>query len=176
MISFIVPTVGRASLEATLASITCLPGDEVLVIGEVASVSDPRARLLRCRRGDDWGAKERTLGIAAARGSYLAFMDDDDIYLPGARDAMERAIRAAHGRPTLFRMRYPSGRMLWSEPALRCGNVSTQMMLIPNDPARLGRWSQRREGDFDFLASSGWSESEFVFDPEVVALMGRDDG
>lgn len=176
MISFIVPTVGRESLTATLNSIELRDEDEIIVVGAVHDGDfGEQVHFIHCGLGHDWGAKERTLGIQRARGSHLAFIDDDDTYLPGARDAMERALRAAAGRPTLFRMRYPNGKILWHDPVLRCGNVSTQMVLVPNNPLRLGTWSGRREGDFDFLSSMHWSEDEIVFDPEIIALLGHDD-
>jgi glycosyltransferase involved in cell wall biosynthesis len=174
-ISFIVPTIGRASLADTLASIETDPGDEILVVGDCFRhpPTDPRPRYIPCMAGEDWGCKERTLGIGLARGDYLAFIDDDDVYRTGARAAMREAMRETPDRPVLFRMTYPDGRILWHYPLLRCGNVSTQMVLIPNDPARLGRWTARREGDFDFLASMQWPPDEIAWRYEVIACLGR---
>ena len=152
VISFIVPTIGRPSLARTLASIELHAGDEILVIGPAAA-DDPRATFLPCAPAGDWGSTERMIGMAAATQPYLAFMDDDDVYAPGARFAMARAIARTPNRPVLFRLQYPDGRQLWDDAALRVGNVSTQMILIPNDPKRLGTWrTNRRESDFDFLA------------------------
>ncbi len=168
MITFIVPTIGRASLRQTLASIELWAGDELIVIGP-AAVRDPRAVHLPCEPAGDWGATERTLGIAAATQPYLAFMDDDDVYAPGARALMAQAIRRTPDRPVLFRLQYPDGHRLWIDPALRVGNVSTQMMLIPNDPTRLGDWrGHRRESDYDFLVSSRWGAAEYVWQTDVI--------
>lgn len=176
MISFIVPTIGRESLSATLASIETWPGDEILVIGVASPHTDERARYITCERGHDWGCRERTIGISYAKGQYLAFLDDDDLYLPGARQSMQRAIQMAQGRPTLCRMVYPNGCVLWRDPVLRCGNVSTQMMLIPNEPAYLGQWSTRREGDYDFLTSMAWPPASIQWWPEIIARLGHNDG
>lgn len=175
-VSFIVPTIGRHSLAQTLASIDCWPGDEILVIGAAYAQDDARVRYLPCVRGHDWGATERTHGIRAAQGDYLAFIDDDDVYTPGARGQMAWTMAETPDRPALFRVAYPSGAQLWAEPSLRCGNVSTQMILIPNDPERIGRWSTRREGDYDFLTSMAWTEAAIVWRPEVIAQMGHNDG
>lgn len=173
MISFIVPTIGRLSLMQTLRSIQTLPGDEILVAGKIYPTGDTRPRLFPCQNGNDWGCKERTLAIAHAQGQYLAFIDDDDCYVPGARLMMEEAIREAPARPILFRMRYPSGLVLWQDQAVRCGNVGTPMILIPNMPTKLGTWSTRYEQDFHFLETMKWKADDIVWRPEVIAHIGH---
>lgn len=177
-ISFIVPTIGRSSLARTLHSIRTQqdPDDEILVVGDgpaIQRVAEAHGgRFIACPRGQDWGATERQAGIRAATRAYLAFMDDDDIYLAGARAAMAQSIAAAPHRPTLFRMVYAEhGLVLWYHPAILEGNVSTQMMLLPNDVTRLGRWGTRYEGDLDFLRSSTWADQDFVWRPEVIACI-----
>ncbi len=90
-VSFIVPVHdGARYLGACLASIRAqtVPPLEVLVIddgstdesGDVArSFGDP----VRCLRQSHGGAsKARNLGIAAARGDLLAFLDADDLIVP----------------------------------------------------------------------------------------------
>jgi hypothetical protein len=107
--------------------------------------------------------------MQAARGNHLAFMDDDDVYIPGHRALMQQAIDKHPRQPVIFRMAYPDGWVLWSTPDLQCGNVSTQMMLLPNYPAKLGSWqSGRRECDFDFLASSKWPRHELVWSTDLI--------
>lgn len=178
MISFIVPTIGRSSLADTLNSIECQGGDEVIVVGIAERAllkSFPRVRYISCEPGHDWGCKERRIGIADSCERYLAFIDDDDVYTPGSHRLLNSAMHETPGRPVLFRMQYPSGRALWEDPELRCGNVSSQMIFIPNVPSRLGKWTSRREGDFDFLASMKWAVDEIVWRPEVLAKLGHDD-
>lgn len=175
-ISFIVPTIGRPTLFEALASIGMLPGDETIVIGPtIYRPRDANIKHLLCDNGNNWGCKERTLGIAEAKGDYLAFLDDDDVYAPEARDKMEQAIQLTPQRPVLFRMIYPDGKVLWDDPVLYCGNVSTAMILIPNRPEMLGQWTTRREGDYDFLDSMKWPEVDIVWRPEIIALMGHND-
>jgi hypothetical protein len=174
MISYIVPTSGRHSLVATLQSIECWPGDEILVIGQFHPTGDERPRYFPCGNGNDWGAKERNIGIEHAQGQYLAFMDDDDTYAPGARDAMERVIVETPDRPAIFRMRYPNGMTLWQDPNLRCGNVSTQMIMVPNVPTMLAMWPPRYEGDFLFLDGMKWPKDQIVWNREIIALIGHD--
>jgi hypothetical protein len=108
-----------------------------------------------------------------ARGQYLAHIDDDDVYVPGTRELMEDAIRKTPARPVLFRMQYPNGLTLWQNQELRCGNVGTPMMLIPNMPTKLGTFGSFVGGDFAFLESCKWAREEFVWRPEVVAVLGH---
>lgn len=173
VISFLVPSIGRPSLAKTLASIETRPGDEILVVGSMGDVKDDRVRFIPCAPGGDWGHKERNLAQELAVGRYVAHIDDDDCYAPGTRDLMEDAVRRNPNRPVLFRMRYPNGITLWQEPVVRCGNVGTPMMLIPNVPSRFGEWGSFVGGDCHFLETMGWPQSEIVWRMEVIALLGH---
>lgn len=91
-----------------------------------------------------------------ATGDYLLFMDDDDMYLPGALNTVRHALKESPGLPHLFRMRR-DGHFHDELPrvnTIRVGEVSTQMICFPNDPQRIGTWGTRYEGDFDFIAST----------------------
>ena len=179
-LSIIVPTIGRLTLGATVRSLVEQPlqeGDEIIVVGgcarPLARFANHPVRHLASPVGKNWGCLERTTGIGAASGTHLAFIDDDDIWLPGARAAIDEALREHSEQPLLFRMRYRrTGRELWSEPVLRMGNVSTQMMVLPNDPSKLGRWGARYEGDYDFLASMRWPVESIIWRDRVIAQLG----
>jgi len=164
-LSVIVATTGRASIARTLESITSqlLAGDEVIV---------------RPDRSGDWGATPRTAGARQATGDYLLWMDDDDLYLPGAFAAIRSALRQNPGRPHLFKLwRAGPGADDFSDelpraPVVKVGENSTQMFVVPNDPARIGTWGTRYEGDFDFIAStlSLYPPNSVVFRPEIIAV------
>lgn len=173
MITFLVPTVGRPSLNATLRSIETRPGDEILVVGDGYRVHDKRVKYIDCKPGKDWGAAERNFATPHARCRYIAHIDDDDVYASGTRDLMQDAITKTPGKPILFRMRYPNGITLWDSPELRCGNVGTPMMLIPNRPTMLGTWGSFVGGDCNFLETMKWKPEEIVWRPEVIALLGH---
>lgn len=173
MISFIVPTCGRKSLVNTLQSIETRTGDEIIVVGNRFRVKDHRVRYVDCPPGYDWGAAERNFATPFARCRYIAHIDDDDMYAPGTRALMADAIEKANGNPILFRMRFPNGITLWAEEEVRCGNVGTPMFLIPNRPTMLGTWGSFVGGDCAFLESSKWKSQEYVWRPEVIALLGH---
>lgn len=173
-VSYIVPTVGRPSLYATLRSIECWPGDEILLVGAGYRVKDPRVRYVDCPPGKDWGHTERNFATPYAHGDYIAHIDDDDTYAPGSRTLMEDAMLENIGQPILFRMRYPNGITLWQEPVIRCGNVGTPMFLIPNRPAMLGTWESFVGGDCRFLETSKWAPEEYIWRKEIIALLGHD--
>lgn len=173
MITFIVPTVGRPSLIQTLNSIECWPGDEILIVSDGVRVRDPRARFIDCKPGGDWGHTERNFATPFAKGKYIAHIDDDDVFAHGTRTSMGDAISKANGSPILFRMRFPNGITLWREKKIECGNVGTPMFLIPNEPEKLGVWKSFLGGDCAFLESCGWSPDEYVWRPEIIALLGH---
>jgi hypothetical protein len=174
MISFIIATLGRPSLADTLASIECWPGDEVIVIGNVPAHTEGAIRYVPCPPGGDWGSTERNVATPLARGRYLAHIDDDDVYAPGARALMAAAIDADRDRLVIFRMQYPDGSVLWQDPIVRWGNVGTPMLLIPNQPAKLGTWGERRDcGDLHFLQTMQWAGSEIVWRSDVIAHVAQ---
>lgn len=181
MITFIVPTLGRASLIATLQSIELWPGDEIIVVGNVKDGvvdhgKERRTRYVWHRPGGDWGHTERNDATPLVRTPYIAHIDDDDVYTPRTREAMADAIRQAPERPTIFRMRFPSGITLWREPVIYCGNLGTPCFLIPNDPPKLGRWGSFVGGDCQFLETSKWLPEEYNWREEIVALIGHNPG
>jgi glycosyltransferase involved in cell wall biosynthesis len=159
--SFIVPTLGRPSLARALQSLDTQPlepGDEILVVGayDAAPVALAHgARFLPHLAAGDDGYTERAYGMAHAVDTHLAFLDDDDEYLPGAVAAMRAQIAAAPDRPHLFRMIAPWGETLWRRLGVyRRGDFGGAQFVTPNDPARLGTYSQAYEADYDFIMST----------------------
>jgi glycosyltransferase involved in cell wall biosynthesis len=103
LFSVIVPTFGRPGyLAECLASILdqTLEDFEAIVVDDASPepvevrVEDPRVRLLR-RDTNGGPAAARNTGLETARGTYLAFCDDDDLFSPNrlalAVEGLDRA-------------------------------------------------------------------------------------
>jgi hypothetical protein len=156
-LSIIVASSGRPTLSRTVESITTQmrPGDELLV-----DVNDDAP----------WGHAARNRMMPRAAGDFLLFMDDDDVYCEGALDVIRSAARQPD-RVHMFRMCYAAGGMLWQTETVECGNVSTQMVVVPNKPGQIGHWGNRYEGDFDFIKSTCRLQGEPVWHEDVIALV-----
>ena len=164
-LSIIVATAGRPTLQRTLGSIApqLEPGDEVFVL---------------CDDAGDAGDTPRNSAMPRARGTHLAFLDDDDVYAPDALEKMRRFAREHPGRIGIFKMKHPAGTTHWrdGEPVLRYANVSTQTFLVPNVPGKLGRWQEGRPrpgggvyaGDYVFITETAELQGEPIFVDEVT--------
>jgi glycosyltransferase involved in cell wall biosynthesis len=105
MFSVVVPTFGRRELLAeSLASVLAqsCPDFECIVVDDAGPESpaipaDERVRVVR-RERNGGPAAARNTGIAAAVGRYLAFLDDDDVWVA---DRLEAAALAHERAPVV---------------------------------------------------------------------------
>lgn len=189
--SIVVPTLGRDTLAATLDSVYSQtgPGDQVvLAIDAYKANGAAAAAEFNARRrpqdqalnvpcdGTGPGYNQRNVAIKAACGTHLLFMDDDDVYLPGALDLFRAA---ACDRPVIFRMDSPILGVVWRDewqPRFQFGNVGTPMFCVPNQPARLGVWAPYTDypsgGDWVFVAGCAANMGEPIWREEIVASIG----
>jgi glycosyltransferase involved in cell wall biosynthesis len=155
-LSVLVPSMGRPTLQRTIDSI--LPQ---------LNMAD---QLLIDINGDcPWGGAARNRMMNAADGDAICFMDDDDIYLPDAFKTIRVRFAEAPTRVHIFKMRYADGRELWIDEHVYEGNVSTQMVVVPNE-ATPG-WTDRYQGDLDFIIHACEQLGDPVWHPEVIALI-----
>ena len=97
LISYIIPTIGRASLQLAVKSV--LEQDfpqgefEVIVVNDSGSPlpkedwqTSPYVRIIDTHKSERSFA--RNSGASVAQGTYIAFLDDDDWILPGALEAL----------------------------------------------------------------------------------------
>ena len=164
-IALITPTLGRETLERTLESgLSQLAAeDEWLIVGDGPQ---PHARQVVAERADErirywehadaassYGNAHRNCAMGAAQADYFLFVDDDDVLLDGALDAVRR--EAASGKPLMFRMDYgPKNCLLWRERIVREANVGGAMFVIPNRSGLFAEWAETaRPGmsDFQFI-------------------------
>lgn len=169
MLTVIIATQGRPCIVDALRSIrdqapayqveiivvgdTHEPDEQALAAAHVAC-QEYRALYLTHNAGfHHWGHPQAQYAMPFATGERLAFLGDDDVYLPGAIDLMI----STDAPLALFKADIQKlGTVVWDEPRLACGRISAQCIVVKNEPTRLGVWGTgpAREGDFQFIASS----------------------
>lgn len=170
-LSIIIPTIGRPSLEVTLASLipagitdvdevlVVVDGPRLLVDGALNPWDAAEAAGLPCvakvivlpSRAGDFGGACRTAGLSVATGQWATFMDDDDIYIPTALTAIRDAVDA-YGHPALhlFRMMHTTSGIVWSGRQLQHGNIGTPCIVIPLRAGPPPVWGPEYNADFRF--------------------------
>ncbi len=156
--SIIVATCGRPTLTRTLESLApqLEHGDEILVI-----------------RNDDapWGHATRDEAMGRAKGSHLWFMDDDDMAADFALTEIRLTVAEQPDAVHVFRMKH-GDLILWKDPVVRVGNVGTPMMVVPNQPGKLGGWGVVYEADGHFIIDTLLLRGDApVFHEQIVALI-----
>jgi glycosyltransferase involved in cell wall biosynthesis len=103
LVSVVIPTKNRPlSVKRAVASVmgqTLLEIEVIVVIdgfddktqAELAKIDDPRLRIVQLPESQG-GAEARNVGVAEAKGEWIAFLDDDDEWLP---QKLERQLEAA---------------------------------------------------------------------------------
>ncbi len=199
-ITGVVPTQGRASLEALLQSVAAQglrPEDEYIVVVDTfqmdgdtqqaiidrvtgfAPLAGKSLKVLTYDAGHCcWGHCQLGVALANARpGNYITFNDDDDIYAFGAWDAIRRQIDMdqsfLHGRTRchIFKFRTSWRQLLPEGPSLQEGRVGGHCLVVPNIIGKVGRLTCRYNGDWDLIESTVSRWGDDVdFHDDVIAL------
>ena len=151
--SIIIPTVGRPSLQRTLDSIESGPQDEVIVVADgheaaclVANAWSPTIgrSYYETEETHSFGNWQRQYGMTKATGDLLLFMDDDDVYLPGALDLVRRVVRAYPDTIVLCRYYDHLGGVFWHDPVVRPGKGGIGGLVVFATCSR-GGWARLRD-------------------------------
>lgn len=189
-LSVIVPTQGRETLRTMMQHTARLlhSGDELLVIedthGAKGGANPMVAAMVRLcyplgsgevrhfkhdAGRNAWGHPQINVGMGIANGDWLVFIDDDDVFSKDGLDVLHRSLSAAPRAPHMFRFESPLG-TLWDAQALIEGRVGGHCIVAPNVAEKLGEWSDRYEGDFDFICSTidKWG-GEIIWREEIIS-------
>lgn len=183
-LSIIIPTTGRGTLYGLVNSLLTQMEflDEVIVVcdgmaayDEVNEIGlpdrDDKLRIVYTKLTHNGGNHQRNAGMMLAQGSHLAFLDDDDAistnYIKRIKDGImdENAIH-------LFRMKHslPEIGIIWKEKEIKHCNVSTQMVIVPNDRYKLVFWVEGvYESDLYFISSCAKHFKDVVWHEEIIA-------
>ncbi len=159
--TILVPTIGRPSLNETLRSIMeqpLMPGDEVLVIGDmnhgeapgkdIAEKFGPQVIYSACSGAKNaWGGPQRNLGLTLAKGTWISYMDDDDLMAPHTLEIMRELCSNHPEKPIMTRMRWPDGKALEAM-------VGGQCLWVPNRPYQVGFFGLAYEGDQTWIQTT----------------------
>lgn len=103
-----------------------------------------------------WGHDQINHAMAVAKGEWLCFNDDDDIFCAGAMQAIrDSAGTLTTQAPMLFRFKSYHGPCFWLTPGLiGQGLIGGHCIVTPNIPSLLGEWGPHYEGDWSFIEST----------------------
>jgi glycosyltransferase involved in cell wall biosynthesis len=101
-VTVVVPTLGTSPYlgEAVESALAEAPAEVVVVANGGADVDLEGVRILR--RGEPGRSEARNLGVEAARTPLVAFLDDDDLALPGRLERQRAALAEAWWAPLAF--------------------------------------------------------------------------
>ena len=181
-LSIVVPTIGRPSLARFMESASGHGVEIVLVAdthGDEYTADNDRSRALFKDKATwidydagyhAWGHPQRNEGMRHATGEWMMFSQDDNVLVSGALQAIRTAIRQQpYPRPLLFQVDTRSAGVVWKEPYLIERNIDADCIVVPNDSARLGVWTDRFEGDYDFIKKTCDLWLDFVFCRRLIS-------
>lgn len=178
-LSIIMPTLGRPTLWASIASVVdqLEDGDRLIVVADALN-GDTRAATetvwdfqpasvdyLECAvEGSSFGNGQRDAGLAYVAGatSHVAFLDDDDQWLPNAADLIRWHVGDDMAHAHIFRAEWGPGHhahgaVLWADREVRESNIATPCVVLPNKPYQ-ARWldgnGRYYVSDFAWLSSA----------------------
>jgi glycosyltransferase involved in cell wall biosynthesis len=170
-ISVVIPTLDRPTLKRAVRSAE--GADEVIVVGDRVKPSAGQVRIKARPRAEHRvprAAELRNRGMSVATGDWIAFMDDDDVFAPGAIDTIRQAVTVP--ALYLFRMTTHFAGVLWHHPALEINNVGTPMIVCPSRGWRPWPTEGYPSEDYGFadLNKDAWPGG-IIFREEIIAIV-----
>ena len=189
----VMPTLGRPTLKQAISSVVDqLEDDDLLVVvgdGEqdvsaetVGDFQPANVFYVETQRpGSVFGNWQRDFGmeLSAGRSDFWCFLDDDDVWVPGALDRIRVGVGWDRSHAHIFRARWGAGHhaygtVLWAEPVVREQNVATPMCVLPNRPYRSTWWDFNGRGivsDYGFLSAAIGECDGVCWHEDVVAVV-----
>lgn len=119
----------------------------------------------------DWGHSQQNYALQHVRGDYLIYQDDDDCFLPRA---LTEAVKLIEGldppRPVIGRVKTPNLGILWQRPIASEAVLDGHCLLVPNDKAKLGHFTDSYSGDQAYIHHSLKSYQEWAWADRIWTL------
>jgi len=118
---------------------------------------------------DDWGASPKNVGILMAAGECIAYLDDDNEFLPEHVEKLVSLIRQTKADLVYSKFEWLPGGSVRGTPDLRLGQIDTSAILHKRELIRKGLWLNKGHGN-DFWTVSNWVEhgARYSFLDEVT--------
>jgi glycosyltransferase involved in cell wall biosynthesis len=212
VVSAVIPTLGRpahvvAAVRSALAQtlsevevVVVLDGPDAATADALSEVDDARLRVVELPARAGPGAA-RNAGVAAARGEWVAFLDDDDLWEPRKLELQLRAARESQhampviasrestrggGRPEVWPRRLPDPGepvseyllarrgLFWGEGSIHTSTWFTRRELL--ERVRFREDLEKHE-DWDWLVRAvAEAGAAVTFVPEVLAVRDVEEG
>lgn len=176
-ISIGIPTLGRESIKRTVCSILAQdiqPQDDICIVSDgppadwldvmVRSLGKPWRLAQTPAPGWGCGGPEGAFGSGArqrcideARGDRIVWIDDDDCFVEGAVEEIRKQAELYPENPLIFKFMVFNRIVLWNEvgPGIIKENLIAGQQFVPlNRKDRLGKCTDRRPYDYDFIRST----------------------
>lgn len=147
LVSAVIPTRGRAELVvraiqtalnqtySNIEVIVVVDGADADTTFALSNIDEPRLQVVTLPQTAG-GASARNAGVANARGEWIAFLDDDDEWLPGKIESqMALAKNSASAEPIVscrFRARTDAGECIWPTRLPNSAESISDYLLVRN--------------------------------------------
>lgn len=198
-LSIIIPTIGRDTLARTLMSIdrqihkdyVDLYNDEIIVAADergnwqyaewLCSILNEHSyepyrnvyRFFKQPTGKPVGQPLRNYGIEQATKSHIVFSGDDDVFTPDAFDSIRTNVCQNPDKVHLFKLNAWQCGVVPRDQKLYEGNIDVGCAVVPNDQSKIGRFTMRYAGDYDFIVETTnnfGGEENIVWCPEILTI------
>ncbi|MDD4986728.1 MAG: glycosyltransferase family 2 protein, partial [Dehalococcoidales bacterium] len=96
---------------------------------------------------DDWGSSPKNVGVLMSQGEYIAYLDDDNEYLPEHIEKLVHLLQETRTDLVYSKFRWLPEGTVRGTPDLRLGQIDTSAILHKRELLRKGFWLAKGHGN-----------------------------